>query len=188
MKLSQCSAIILAGGQAKRMGQDKRFLTVKRRPLLEQQVDVLGNLFDEVIISANDPERLAYIGVQVFPDEWPEGGPMAGLATGLRHVSNEWAFVLAVDIPEPNQELLGLMCAQKSEAACVPRHTNGDLEPLHALYNQSLRAGLEDCLDRGDYALYRFLMKQAVSFVDLPTGMVLTNLNSPEDYERFEGK
>lgn len=185
IKTSDCSAIILAGGQAKRMGRDKRFLKVRRRPLLEAQVDLLSTLFDEVIISANDPDRLDYLGLTVYPDEWSEGGPMAGLATGLRHIQNEWAFVLAVDIPEPDQELLSRMCAEKSKLTVIPRHANGNLEPLHALYSRSLLNMLSSQLQSGDYALHRMIKQVDASYIELPEGYDLQNLNTPADYQRF---
>ncbi len=52
-----CSAIIMAGGSAKRMGEDKRFLKVGNENLLERQVRILKQHFPEVIISANDPAK-----------------------------------------------------------------------------------------------------------------------------------
>ncbi len=183
---NSCSAVILAGGRARRMGRDKRFMPIKRRPLLESHVSELSSRFAEVIISANDPERLDYLGVPVYPDEWAEGGPMTGLVTALRHIQQDVAFVLAVDIPEIDIELMERMSALvRATDAVVPRHADGNLEPLFGFYRKPALDWLEESLRQGGYALHSKLLEQNCTFVDLPEGYHLPNLNDPDDYQQY---
>jgi molybdopterin-guanine dinucleotide biosynthesis protein A len=77
-------AVVLAGGQARRMGGgDKTLLTVVGRPMLEAIIAALDA--DEVAISANgDPARFARFGLPVLGDGAFLGqGPLAGVLAGL---------------------------------------------------------------------------------------------------------
>lgn len=82
----QIAGIVLAGGQARRMGgADKPLLLLKGRPLIAHVIARLGNAR---AISANgDPDRFAPFGLPVLPDDIPGfAGPLAGILTGM-----DWA-------------------------------------------------------------------------------------------------
>jgi len=81
------AGIILAGGQARRMGGgDKALLNVAGKPLIAHVIDRLAPQVDEIAINANgDEARFADFGLDVIPDT-VEGfaGPLAGVLAGMR--------------------------------------------------------------------------------------------------------
>ena len=61
------------------------------------------------------------------------GGPVAGLAAGLRHVQNGVVVVLAVDHPFVTRDHVRLL-ASKAEPAALIVDENGRAQPLVAAY------------------------------------------------------
>jgi molybdopterin-guanine dinucleotide biosynthesis protein A len=114
-----CTAIILAGGGAKRMGKDKRFLKVGNEQLLDRQVRILKQYFQDVIISANDPEKLAYLNLPVVKDQHEGRGPLEGLTSVLNASRTEYNFVVAVDIPSIDMSLVEKMRSRLDHVLAV---------------------------------------------------------------------
>ncbi|MBY0395351.1 MAG: NTP transferase domain-containing protein, partial [Thermoleophilia bacterium] len=79
--------LILAGGQARRMGGgDKPLLRLGGRTLLERVVERLGPQCGAgLVLSANgDPARFSGFPGPVLPDPVPDQpGPLAGILAGL---------------------------------------------------------------------------------------------------------
>lgn len=91
--LETVSAAVLAGGASRRMAQDKAWVALADgRPFVGRAIDVLTELADEVFIVANDA-RFTSLGVPVFRDDHPGGGPPGGIATALRRASPERVLV-----------------------------------------------------------------------------------------------
>ncbi|MEO0917488.1 MAG: molybdenum cofactor guanylyltransferase, partial [Pseudomonadota bacterium] len=81
--------VILAGGQARRMGGgDKGLLQIGDRTLLDLAIERLSPQVDGLALNANGaPERFAAFELPVLPDPLPDyPGPLAGVLAGL-----EWA-------------------------------------------------------------------------------------------------
>ncbi len=79
---------------------------------------------------------LAGLGKPVISDRKPGFGAWSGIDTALANSSNEWAFVLACDLPFVSAELVNLLAgfAEDDYDAVVPRQSNGRLQPLCAFY------------------------------------------------------
>ena len=78
------AAIVLAGGQSRRMGGgDKALLDLGGRPMVAHVIDRLGVV--PTAISANgDPDRFAAFGLPVLPDPIPGWlGPLSGVLAGM---------------------------------------------------------------------------------------------------------
>ena len=86
------AALVLAGGQARRMGGgDKPLLTVGEQPMLASVIAAFG--VPDIAISANgDPARFAAFSRPVLADGAFQGqGPLAGVLAGL-----DWAASLGM--------------------------------------------------------------------------------------------
>jgi molybdopterin-guanine dinucleotide biosynthesis protein A len=97
--LTSFAAIVLAGGQAARLGgADKATIEVRGRSLLEHALDAVIDAAEVVVVGPQVPtERPA-----TFVVEDPRyGGPVAGLLTGRDSLLRTfpWLAVLAVDMP-----------------------------------------------------------------------------------------
>ena len=93
----QVGAVILAGGNSRRMGTDKAVLKWNGR----RAIDRLANLVEELQLTRMVVAGRNY-GLPFVLDPFPEAGPVAGVVAGveaLRELGCDAAIVLAVDAP-----------------------------------------------------------------------------------------
>ncbi len=182
----RATAVIMAGGKSRRMGRDKSLLDVGGKPLIAHIVDHLRPHFAEVVVSANEPAKYAFLDLPIVPDREPEQGPLMGIVSTLDAAHHEQVFVLATDIPEPDLSLMeSLLRHQRGHDAAVPRYANGYLEPLFAVYGKSFVATADAALARGQRAVRATFNHCDVLYLDLAADNELVNLNTPEDLLRF---
>lgn len=96
------SALILAGGQAKRMqGADKGLLPLRGKPLIAWVLDSIAPQADEILISANrNIAAYSAYGYPVLEDRSQDfNGPLAGLLRGLETSANELLLCVPCDTP-----------------------------------------------------------------------------------------
>ena len=77
------SIVVLAGGESRRMGQNKALMPFLNQPLIERVVNRLAPYANELLVITNKPEQYAFIGVQLTPDILPGRGALGGLFTAL---------------------------------------------------------------------------------------------------------
>ena len=82
ISLERCGAVILCGGQSRRMGTCKALLTVEGEPVLHRLAGALS-FFEERLLSANDAALGAGLSWTVVEDRFPGLGPGAGLHAAL---------------------------------------------------------------------------------------------------------
>ena len=184
---------MLAGGRSRRLGQDKALLRIgSDRPLVETLVDRLSALAAEVIVVADDAERLGRLDARIVPDALPGSGMLGGVYSGLRAASREHALVVGCDMPFLSPRLLGfLLSLPRDYDVLLPRWESGYVEPLHAVYSGDCLEVIERRLSEGRYAAGGFLSEVCVRYVDEPILRSLDpdllsffNVNSPADLDR----
>jgi molybdenum cofactor guanylyltransferase len=136
------SVVILAGGSSKGFSGDKCVLDFAGKPLLRYVVDAVKGLADEVVVETNSTER-ADLYAKIVPssvrfavDSCEPGGPLVGALTGFEAAQGEYSLLLPFDSPFVSREVVSLLfdcCIGKS--AAVPRWTDQQIEPLHAVYH-----------------------------------------------------
>ena len=184
------TAVILAGGKSSRMGRNKAFLKIQGKTFIERQIDLLREIFDEIIISANTPSEYTFLNISVIKDVYPEKGPLGGIYTGLMNSRSLHTFFLACDMPFVElpliQYLKGLV---KDFDVVVPQSERG-LEPLHAFYSKNCLAPIKRELTRNNLRIISFFSDVKVKIVELDTLTSsksfrdsIRNLNTPDDYE-----
>lgn len=185
---TSATAIIMAGGASSRMGNDKTLLPVNGRPMIERVCDQLRGHFDQILISANEPDKLAFLGLEVVPDEIPGEGPLMGVASALEASSSELNFIVACDIPHIDigciEEMLAL--ADRSGADMVVPVTGKDkFEPLFAVYRKSVLEAARKLLASGGRKITDIFALCKVKYIDLHDADWLINLNTRAEYEKF---
>ena len=92
--MSGVVAVILAGGEARRLGGiDKTLIALDGTPVLSLILRCLRPQVHRIALSANgDPSRFAAFGLPVLADDRPGIGPLAGLLRGL-----DWAAEQGAD-------------------------------------------------------------------------------------------
>ncbi|MBI4278658.1 MAG: molybdenum cofactor guanylyltransferase [Armatimonadetes bacterium] len=187
------TGIVLAGGQSARMGRPKALLEIGGRRLIDRVVEVLRDLFPEVILVTGAPEPYLSLGLQIVPDALPERRSLVGVYSGLLATSGTHAFVCACDLPFLNGDLIRYMCALLGEQvsawdAVVP-HCRGEHEPLHAVYGKGCLEAMRRTIDAGrrNTAFFgevrvREVTEDEVARFD-PRFLSFVNVNTPGEYE-----
>ncbi len=120
--MSEFSAALIAGGRSRRMGQDKAFLDWHGRPLWEHQLGKLRALAPaRLLLSCRSDQPFPRLP-DVFPvsDEWPDSGPLGGVASCLRVCDAPLLVVLGIDLPLlPAQLLVDLLTACTGQCGAV---------------------------------------------------------------------
>jgi molybdenum cofactor guanylyltransferase len=192
------SAAILAGGQSRRMGQDKALLEVEGRSLIEYVLDVANEIADETIIVASDRPEYERFGCRVVPDKFPQSGSLGGIYTALSESANDFCLVLACDMPFVSKGLLEVMAeAPRNYDVLVPslaadRSDQGGqetLETLHAIYSKSCMPAIERQLNAGVFKVIGFFSEvdvHKISADDIarhdPHLLSFFNANTPEEF------
>jgi len=187
--------VIQAGGQSRRMGQDKALLPFLGQPLIQRGIARLGRLADEILVTTNHPEDYAFLGLPLFPDVIPNRGALSGLYTALHAAQYETVMIVACDMPFASPELLKAQAdwLEQGYDAVIPRGEGGT-EPFHAVYRRSTCLALAlNALQAEKWrvdawfpqAHIRFLEASEVQSLD-PTGMSFWNVNTPEELQRAE--
>ena len=190
------SIAIQAGGESRRMGQDKGLASFLGKPLVARLVERLAPLADEVLVTTNRLQEYAFLGVPLFPDILPGCGALGGLYTALSAASHPLVAVIACDMPFVNALLLA---AQRDllvacQADIVIPHTGGGLEPFHAVYRREvclphILAALEAGKWRADAWFdqvdLRVLSAGEISKYD-PGMLSFRNINTPEELQAAE--
>jgi molybdopterin-guanine dinucleotide biosynthesis protein A len=141
------SAVILAGGESRRMGCDKAWIEVKGRPLLSRAVATVRRAGAvEVFVSGRQDGHYAGMDCPVLLDLKPGGGPLGGIERALSVMNSPLLLVLAVDLPKMTTVFLRKLIFRCDENIGVVPKLRGELEPLAAIYPKRCHALVLDAL------------------------------------------
>lgn len=191
------SAVILAGGISRRLGRDKAAEPFGDETLLHRVVRRASESVDSndvVIVVANtgQSERApADIPHRLVLDALPGSGTLGGIYTGLEAARNEWALVVACDLPFLSAPLLRYMTGLRDGVDAVVPVIGGRPEPTHALYSRLCLPAISQQLQAGQLKAAGFLDLVRVRYVDEdearrfdPELLSFFNVNRPEDLAR----
>ena len=187
------TGLILAGGQARRMGGiDKGLVELQGRPMIAHTVERLSAQVDQLLINANRNlecyRTIAQCPV-VRDDLGGFEGPLAGMAVGLKHAQTD--FVLTVPCDSP---LIASDLAKRLEDARTVRdsllsvaHDGERLQPVFALLSTELLPSLREFLARGERKIDRWYAQHDYVTADFSGHQdTFLNINTPEDQRRLE--
>jgi molybdopterin-guanine dinucleotide biosynthesis protein A len=158
--LMNISAVLLAGGESRRMGRDKATLLFRGRPLWEIQLDLLRTLQpEEVFVSARTDPPWRPLGVQFVSDEQPSRGPLSGLSATLARISTDHLLALAIDMPLMTENYLRLICNLIELGRGVLPMIGKHAEPLAAIYPKGTGTDFLMALSGSDFSLQSLTKK-----------------------------
>ena len=189
--------IILAGGQARRMGGgDKGLLDLGGRSLLDRVIERIEGQVGGLALNANgDPARFAGFGLPVLPDSVADfPGPLAGVLAGLdwaaemgaRHVVS-----VAADTPFFTLDLAERLtrAAEKARTpiALAATHEGGraNRHPTFGLWPVALREDLRSALDQGVRKVVLWTDSHGAASAAFDDNAFF-NINTPEDLAEAE--
>ncbi len=129
------SAVILAGGESRRMGRDKAWLELDGVPLIVRALQTVRGLgVDELFISGRADGDYSSLRCSVLHDLEPGFGPLGGIERALHACGSPLVLVLAVDLPHMRTDFLAKLIARADAITGVVPLLEGGLEPLAAIY------------------------------------------------------
>lgn len=185
------TAVVLAGGRARRMGgQDKGLIELNHRPLIEYAVGALQGQVDAILVNANrNLERYAALGYPVIADQYGEfSGPLAGIASALAEIETRYLVTVPCDCPSlPKDLVIRLLSAHaQADAELAVAHDGTRMQPVFALLERTLLGSLEEFIESGGHKVDRWYTRHRVAladFSDQPDAFI--NVNTPEDLARI---
>lgn len=172
MVRSPFSALVLAGGQSSRMGQDKALLKLNGQSLLAHMQQLAWDCgASEVLISRNQPGFIA--------DHTQQQGPLAGILAALPYCHNAQLLVLPIDTPLLSTfSLQALLTFAKGAAAYFSHSPLPCVLPVTPLLEEVICQQLK----QGERSIKTLLKQLNAQSMPAPTTELL-NTNTPQDWQ-----
>lgn len=185
------TGIILAGGKSRRMGEDKRFLTVGSATLLDRCRATMTAVFTDVLlIIAQDSPPLDGQGCPVYRDLVPHCGSLGGLFTGLSLATTPRVFAVACDMPFLSESMIRFFANRDPKADVVMARLPTGLQPLHAVYGKRTLPILDRMIETGRLRIQDIVSESSLNVTIVepsewaaidPLSQSFQNVNTPED-------
>jgi molybdopterin-guanine dinucleotide biosynthesis protein A len=141
------SAVILAGGESRRMGQDKAWLEMGGQPLIRRALSTVRDSgIQEILISGRAGTDYSTLRCPVLFDPEPGCGPLGGIERALAEATAPLLLVLALDLPGITSAFLRKLAAHCDPLTGAVPKLRGELEPLAAIYPKRCHFIVRDCL------------------------------------------
>lgn len=188
--ISDVTGVLLAGGKSRRMGQDKRLLSVGEETLYARSLAVLRAVFERVVVVVAQDSPLVASDAPVLRDLIPHCGSLGGLYTGLKQAGTQWVFAVACDMPFLDPDTIRHFIGLKSEGDVIMAKLQNGFHPMHALYHRNCLPIMESLIHAQDLKIHRLVdhpalrvrvvMPEELRQLD-PQGRSFYNVNTPAD-------
>ncbi len=197
------TVVIQAGGESRRMGRSKATVSFAGRPLICRLVERLSPAADELVITTNEPENLAFLddeypelGIRLVRDEFEYRGALPGLYTALTAASHPYVAVVACDMVFASASLVvteAIVMNESGADVVVPVNKHG-YEPFHAIYRRdACLPAVKEEIGKGErraQAIFGsvevYELSQERVLEAEPMGGCFINANTPEDLKALE--
>ena len=186
---TEVTGVILAGGQARRMGgQDKGLVMLDGKPMVEIIIDVFKPQTAKLLINANrNHDRYSQYGFELVADELSGYcGPLAGMASALKTINTDYMVTAPCDSPfiplDLVQRLADALDNKSTEISVA--HDGERIQPVFCMLKKTLLQSLTDYLAAGDRKIDRWFKQHnfaIADFSDKPE--TFDNINTQEDVE-----
>lgn len=188
------SGVILAGGANRRFGGiTKAGLEINGEKIISRIINVLNDLFGEIIIVTNKPDEFREFSCcKIIGDQYKNAGPLGGIHSALKFTTADAIFVFAGDMPFLDRKII----EEQIEAfgTCqsdilIPK-AGEMIEPLHSIYRKSVLETLERFLSEGkNRAVKDFILQINTGYFNVNeteiTKKAFTNINQPSDLLKY---
>ena len=190
--INDITGVILAGGQARRMGgQDKGLIQLSNRPMIQHVIDRISPQVNSLIINANrNQAEYESFGYPVISDELNGFcGPLAGFSSALDNISTNYLVTTPCDSPFiPKDMVIRLYNAMDQNNADISVvQTNNRLQPVFCLLKKSLLSSLNSFLELGERKIDKWFVLHNMIAVDFSDeSSAFNNINTQDDLSKAE--
>lgn len=195
-------ALILAGGASTRMGQDKAWLDLDGRTLLEHVVEIVAARCRPIVVCARPGQVLPSLAIEHerVDDPLPGQGPLVGIVAGLARLAARGAaraYLGSCDAAALSEAHVAFMlerlaCAPESTIAAVPIDADGRTHPLAAAVVVAPLLERAAAQLRGDQLRLQALLRGPgivqVDVRELPDPDVLHPCNTPAQWQALRAR
>jgi molybdenum cofactor guanylyltransferase len=199
-------AIVLAGGQSSRMGQDKALMLVNGVPLLQRVCDMAVSCSDRAYIITGQAQNYQHLPISnqcQFLSEPDRQGPLMGFYFGLCQLApqvlanRDWILLLACDLPNLQARELQRWASQlpqlsETVLAYLPKYFASDTNPSHkqweplcGFYRHACLTSLKQFITDGGRSFQRWLDRIEVAEIPNVQPSMLFNCNTPQDFSEL---
>jgi len=186
--------LVLCGGQSRRMGGDKAWLSIGEETFLQRVIRTLSGCAKPIVVAAAVGQTLPPLPpeVQIVRDSAANCGPLAGLEAGLQTLSPfvSRALVITCDAPLVSVELLRMLVAVKTNADLLVINDGTRTHPFPGNWSIGVLPKIAAALISDQFkvgALLKRLNIQELALDDVrtidPELQSLRNVNTPDDYQ-----
>ena len=190
-----CTGVILSGGLAHRYdGIEKALLRVGGERILDRLYAIYRELFDEIILVTNNPEKFLKWDLLIVSDLFAIRSSLTGIHAGLFYMTTPYAFISACDTPFLKKEMIETII-EKIEARIdiVMPETTAGFEPLCAAYSKRCLEAAQNHLEQEKLKITKTFRKSRIKTISEkalrkidPELRSFFNINTPEDLARAE--
>ena len=146
---------ILAGGQSKRMGEDKLFLELNNKKLIEHTLDKVKKYLKKIIIITNQENKFFFENNLTTVKDCVEGqlGPLVGILTAMKWAKENlskcsWIATFPCDTPFFPESIIKSFIeeSEKKESLILCASTHGRKHNIFGLWSLDLCDKLENDL------------------------------------------
>lgn len=200
--MDEVRGLLLAGGRSRRMGRDKRLLPIGDETLVAHAYRALSEAFGKPWVLVADEEDVAELSpllgasTRFLLDSQPGEGPLPAIIDAFEQLDRPHAFLLATDMPGIRSDILRAFNELRQRLppadATVPM-AEGKPQVTCAFYRAGIVNSLRAARLDGRRCLVKSLRREELEvhyLSDEEVGAlggeaVFSNLNTPEDHERF---
>ncbi|MCM0082982.1 molybdenum cofactor guanylyltransferase [Geomonas sp. Red32] len=183
------TAVILAGGQSRRMGSNKAVLPYGGVPLIERIYRQVSELCAETVVVTNTPELYPFLPCPKVKDVYPGMGPLAGIHAALSQSRTRYILTVACDMPWISPALFRALAAEPGGWDVVIPEGDHGMEPLHALYSRDCLPAIESMLKQERRRVVSFFDQVRVKVFPMeqtvqhdPSLRAFRNINTVQEY------
>jgi molybdenum cofactor guanylyltransferase len=182
------TAVLLAGGESRRMGTEKATIVFNGEPLWRRQIKLLRYLGPEkILVSARAERSWRPPDTELVLDQAPSRGPISGLSAALARTRTSHLVALGVDMPFITAAQLQNLYHRANAGCGVVPTISGCAEPLGAVYPVEAYVDFTAALAGNDWSLQPLVRRlagegkvQLVSVAEADADLY-RSLNEPQD-------
>jgi len=165
------SGVLLAGGQARRMGGvDKGLVLYRNKPLISYALTILKPQVDSLLINANrNIDSYQAFSCPVIKDSIDNYcGPLAGMLSAMQAVDTDYILTAPCDSPnispQLRQRLMESLIMEQADIAVA--HDGERMQPVFSLLSCQLKDELQQYLQQGGRKIDLWFSQYKLAIVD----------------------
>lgn len=184
------TGVVLAGGESRRMGQNKALMPLGGERLVDRVVRALHESCSELLMVTNSPDVYSDVEIEMVGDVWPGKGSLGGIYSAIYYAKTPYVLVVACDMPFLQATSLTYLIEQIGDCDVVMPDVLGEQQPLHAIYAKTCLEPIRRRLEADRLKIVGFLPDvhvRTVTEAELrpfdPELLAFQNLNTPEEFK-----